>query len=171
MIYDFDGLPARIAESRKKRNMSRQRLGDLVGVTRAAVARWEQPKGKSRAATPELDTIRAIADTLQVNFLWLLTGRHYSPSTEQESGVLIPVYNLQDIEKREKTLFFRRTLQEVDKDSIGFTVDDTDNLDEFLPGDVCVISFAEPAKPNKMVIYKDRAADRNFLRRYRISGY
>lgn len=49
-------FPARLSEMRKLKRMSQAELGDLLGVTRAAVSEWE--KGKS---VPRLDKLAEIS--------------------------------------------------------------------------------------------------------------
>ena len=49
-------FPARLVELRKEKRMSQAKLGDLLGVSRAAVSEWE--KGKS---IPRLDKLAEIS--------------------------------------------------------------------------------------------------------------
>ena len=54
-------LKHKIVYWRTKRNLSQRELGDKVGVSQAAVAKWEVGSSK-----PTLDNVKALADALDV---------------------------------------------------------------------------------------------------------
>lgn len=60
-------LGAKIADARRKQNMTQEQLAQLLGVTRQSVSRWE-----SDIVYPETDKIVKIAEILQVNCDYLL---------------------------------------------------------------------------------------------------
>ena len=64
-------LAARIRAARKHAGMPQRQLAALVGVTRSAVANWEDAL-RSRPATAH---IIALAQQTGVSFEWLATGR------------------------------------------------------------------------------------------------
>ena len=63
-------LGQRIREAREARGWSQLRLGESVGVSRAAVSQWES--GESKGLRPE--NLVAAARALAVNVEWLVTG-------------------------------------------------------------------------------------------------
>ncbi len=60
-------LGNKLAEARKKQNLTQEQLAEKLGVTRQAVSRWE-----SEAAYPETDKIVRMAQILQVSCDYLL---------------------------------------------------------------------------------------------------
>jgi transcriptional regulator with XRE-family HTH domain len=68
----------RIAAKRKEREFSQERLGELLGVSRQSIYKWE-----SDASLPEIDKLVAMARLFQVNVGWLLGVEEDSPSGEQ----------------------------------------------------------------------------------------
>ena len=53
---------SKIAEMRKKRGLSQERLAELSGVHRVSIARYETGK-----ASPNVRTLRRLADALKVS--------------------------------------------------------------------------------------------------------
>lgn len=62
-------IGSRIAEARKKQNLTQEQLAQLLSVSRQAVSRWE-----SDQAYPETDRILALSEILNVNCDYLLRG-------------------------------------------------------------------------------------------------
>lgn len=60
-------LGNKLAEARKKQNLTQEQLAERLGVTRQAVSRWE-----SDAAYPETDKIVRVAQILEVSCDYLL---------------------------------------------------------------------------------------------------
>lgn len=60
-------LGNKLAEARKKQNLTQEQLAERLGVTRQAVSRWE-----SDAAYPETDKIVRMAQILEVSCDYLL---------------------------------------------------------------------------------------------------
>ena len=60
-------LGNKLAEARKRQNLTQEQLADRLGVTRQAVSRWE-----SDAAYPETDKIIRMAQILEVSCDYLL---------------------------------------------------------------------------------------------------
>ncbi len=60
-------LGNKLAEARKKQNLTQEQLAEQLGVTRQAVSRWE-----SDAAYPETDKIVRMAQILEVSCDYLL---------------------------------------------------------------------------------------------------
>ena len=78
-IYDFGVV---LKELRRKRNMTQSDLGKRLGLTKAAVSKYE-----SGIAAPPLDTLRSISALFNVSLDYLC-------GTEQREK--ISVYNLTD---------------------------------------------------------------------------
>ena len=57
----------RIAELRKQQNLSQEALGELLGVSRQAISKWE-----SDAALPEIDKLIAMSKRFGVTVGYLL---------------------------------------------------------------------------------------------------
>ncbi len=170
MRYDIEGLPERIAESRKRIKMSRAVLGHHLGVTRQAVARWEKPIDKDRNSVPELTKLEQIATLLCVDFLWLLTGGNFVASEAGESGGIAGVYPLQRIHERSDPLSQKRTLAQVTGDGSWFEVEDGDNAPGFLKSEYCLIDPQAAPGPGKMVVARLAGKNRNVFRQYTVSG-
>lgn len=63
-------MAQRIKQARTRAGFSHQKLGEKVGVSRAAVAQWES--GDTKGLRP--DNLVAAADALRVSIRWLATG-------------------------------------------------------------------------------------------------
>ncbi|PSU44814.1 phage repressor protein [Photobacterium frigidiphilum] len=72
----------RIKNKRKLRGLTQELLAKKVGVTKAAVSRWET--GKNTVAS---DKLSLLADILEVNADWLLTGDLFASQSEADSAV------------------------------------------------------------------------------------
>ena len=57
----------KIKEFRKKRGLTQKQLGDLCGMADSAIRRYENGR-----ANPKIETLRKIADALEVNVTELL---------------------------------------------------------------------------------------------------
>ena len=63
-------LTIRMIKARREKKISQQTLADLIGVSRSALAQWETELSK-----PGLESLRKMAEALEVSFEWLATGR------------------------------------------------------------------------------------------------
>ena len=70
----------RIAAKRKERELSQERLGELLGVSRQSIYKWE-----SDASLPEIDKLVAMARLFQVNVGWLLGVEKDSSNADGET--------------------------------------------------------------------------------------
>lgn len=61
----------RIRLARRRAGLSQQKLADLLGVKRSAVANWEAAGG----ANPSSNNLERLACLLQIAHEWLATGR------------------------------------------------------------------------------------------------
>ena len=61
----------RIRLARRRAGLSQQKLADLLGVKRSAVANWEAVNGPS----PSSNNLEGLTRLLQVNHEWLAVGR------------------------------------------------------------------------------------------------
>lgn len=76
-------LPSKIQESRKKLGLSQEKLGEKIGVSRQAIAKWE-----CGSALPELENLILLSDIFQVSIDYLVKDSIKNP----EYG-LMPSYN------------------------------------------------------------------------------
>ena len=80
-------LHERIAAVRKAAGLTQEQLGELVGVSRQAVSKWE-----SGQAVPDALTIKALCQKLHVSADYILLGT----DPEDTSEAAGPVYDLPD---------------------------------------------------------------------------
>ena len=80
-------LPLKIADQRKKLGLSQEKLGELVGVSRQAVTRWEA--GQS---LPELEKLVTLSEVFGVSCDYLLKDQAALQRTREEptSGFQFP---------------------------------------------------------------------------------
>ncbi len=76
-------IGSKIADARKKQNLTQEQLAELLGVTRQSVSRWE-----SGTVYPEMDKIIKLAEILNVNCDYLLKD-NVSESGEPKINNLI----------------------------------------------------------------------------------
>jgi transcriptional regulator with XRE-family HTH domain len=67
------GLGERIRTRRRDLSLSQDSLAKAAGVNQTTLSRWE------RGEVPIAESLRAIADTLDVSIDWLLTGEGDGP--------------------------------------------------------------------------------------------
>lgn len=75
----------RLAAVRKAAGLTQEQLGDLVGVTRQAVSKWE-----SGQAVPDALVIAAVCQTLHVSADYILLGREPGEGEPEEPGERAP---------------------------------------------------------------------------------
>jgi transcriptional regulator with XRE-family HTH domain len=167
---DFAGLPARIKQARVAIKMSRERLGELTGVSRQAVERWEYPVTHPRNSFPGISELHKIAGYLQTDFLWLLTGLHFTQSSAEEVGELRPIWPLPDGTKSGKPLGYKRTSEPVGENAWWFRIEDEDNAPEFAVGEYCLVDPGFRASPGKMIVAELTNRSLNVFRQYTVSG-
>ncbi len=100
-------LATRILRARKEKKLSQQGLGDLTGVSRSALAQWE-----TQASSPSLDSLRKMAEILEVSFEWLATGQgnqHLSKKPgvlcdQEVDGEIMRELNKIDVKKKRAIL-------------------------------------------------------------------
>ena len=73
----------KIADARKKKNMTQEQMAELLGVTRQSVSRWE-----SDTAYPETDKLIKIAELLGVNCDYLLREEISEPEGIKEKNLV-----------------------------------------------------------------------------------
>lgn len=70
-------IGTKIADARKKQNLTQEQLAELMGVTRQSISRWE-----SNAAYPEIEKIVHLVEILKINCDYLLRD-DYNESGEK----------------------------------------------------------------------------------------
>lgn len=83
-------LANRIRIARSNCGMTQQKLARLVGVTRSAVANWEQVGKNIKPSTYHLQLIALCADT---SFEWLATGTPEVAPSEDGMRASAPTWN------------------------------------------------------------------------------
>ncbi len=78
-------MGSKLAQARRKHNLTQEQLAEQLGVTRQAVSRWE-----SDAAYPETDKIVRMSKLLGVSCDWLLQDGADSPEGPTPSGGTAP---------------------------------------------------------------------------------
>jgi transcriptional regulator with XRE-family HTH domain len=71
-------MGARLIQLRRRYKLSQARLGELCGVSKAAVSQWE-----TGGAMPEIKKLLELRLHLDFSLDWLLTGEGNLPSQEQ----------------------------------------------------------------------------------------
>lgn len=71
----------KIAEARKKKNLTQEQLAELMAVTRQTVSRWEL-----NLAYPEMEKVVKLASLLKVSCDYLLNDDYESPTDGAESA-------------------------------------------------------------------------------------
>lgn len=86
----------RIAEERKKLNLSQEGLGERMGVSRQAISKWE-----SDGAVPDIDKLIALSKLFGVTVGWLLgVEEEPKPGGEQEIFSEAQLKTVEEIVKR-----------------------------------------------------------------------
>lgn len=73
----MDNMGTRIRDKRKELHLTMEQLGDLVGVQKSAVNKWE----KGRVESLKTDTTLKLCEVFKCDPLWLTYG--YEPHKEQ----------------------------------------------------------------------------------------
>jgi phage repressor protein C with HTH and peptisase S24 domain len=77
----MNGIGDRIRQARVRMGLSQSELGDLLGVTRGAVANWERDKGIKR------ENLAAMAEKLGVGLEWLMLGAGSQPPQREPANI------------------------------------------------------------------------------------
>lgn len=83
-------LNERIAAVRRAAGLTQEQMGELVGISRQAVSKWE-----SGQAVPDLTTVIALCQRLHVSADYLLLGA--DPEDGEETGAAAAVHELPDV--------------------------------------------------------------------------
>lgn len=78
-------MGSKLAQARRKHNLTQEQLAEQLGVTRQAVSRWE-----SDTAYPETDKIVRMSQLLGVSCDWLLRDEEDGPDGAAPSGGAAP---------------------------------------------------------------------------------
>lgn len=73
-------MGSKLAEARRKNNLTQEQLAEQLGVSRQAVSRWE-----SDTAYPETDKIVRMAELFHVSCDWLLRDGAEAPAPDQSA--------------------------------------------------------------------------------------
>ena len=72
-----------IRNARKEKNMTQRKLGELCGINEANIRKYESGRQK-----PKIETIKKIADALQIPIIALLPGPVAAKMVEYEDCLL-----------------------------------------------------------------------------------
>jgi transcriptional regulator with XRE-family HTH domain len=101
----FSGtLADRIRHARRIAGMSQSAMAKAVGVVPSAVAQWE---GSSKTS-PTVEHLMRIAQSCNVAFEWLATGRGDTLVIDSETPAIDPVTIAQDMLEERLLIAFRR---------------------------------------------------------------
>lgn len=78
-MLDFTKIGLKIAEYRKKKNLSQDQLAEKMYVTRQLISKWELGTG-----IPKIDHVISLCEILDVNFEELLC---LNDEEEKENGI------------------------------------------------------------------------------------
>lgn len=73
----------RLKELRKQANLTQQQLGSLVGVTKVSICCYE-----NGTRTPTLDTLKDLADSLNIPLTYLLATDTFAVSEEDMTSTI-----------------------------------------------------------------------------------
>ncbi len=93
----------RLLELRKKYKLSQTALGELCGVSKAAVSQWE-----TGFSTPEIKKLLVLRSKLIFSFDWLLTGEGEMDKSEQRHGSRRDKRDRRQINRRDRVEQDRR---------------------------------------------------------------
>lgn len=79
MIPRMPTLGSRLRTARKRAGLSLEAVGRHLGITAQAVQQWEKDRTE-----PSTDRLRAVAQLINANLHWLITGLSVSGVTDQE---------------------------------------------------------------------------------------
>lgn len=120
----------RLAIARNRKGLTGDKLGELVGVSRAQISLYENDKNR-----PSHDKLLALCDALEVPATWLLTGEETAGGKVIDSGtyeLILKLDTMPDVLRQFVLQAFR--LAEQTKDAIPekfLTPPDGENWAEF----------------------------------------
>ncbi|ANT66609.1 LexA family protein [Aeromonas hydrophila] len=170
----------RIKELRKKQGLTQQKLGELVGASRASVSQWE-----SGEHSPSGDYLIALAKVFGVSPHWLSTGKG-SPELSNVEPAVIPQGNhrvpiLSYVQAGhwrgmcEQATAFDGSLEyvaagvSVGSCAFGLWVRGTSMEPDFKEGDLLIVDPDEAPKAGDFVIAKNGSEEATF-KKYRSRG-
>lgn len=169
----------RIKELRKKQGLTQQKLGELVGASRASISQWE-----SGEHSPSGDYLIALAKVFGVSPHWLSTGKgspelsNVEPATLPQGGKVPIISYVQAGHWREMceqvTAFdgnveYITVGEEVGPRGFGLWVCGKSMQPLFNEGDLIIIDPDEAPRPGDYVVAKNGSKEATF-KKYRPRG-
>jgi transcriptional regulator with XRE-family HTH domain len=105
----------RIRQARRTSKLTQTGLAQKLGVSRSAVAQWENPGGSQ----PSTANLARLAGALECSFEWLATGRSArsaAPGEHIDAAVVMRHFARDDVEEHLLGVF--RALDEVDRQAV-----------------------------------------------------
>lgn len=99
-------MPSRLRRARTAAKLSQTSLAKRLGISRSAVAQWEQSAGTS----PNIGNLSQVAEATSVNFEWLATGRGRAQLQGNEFDVAVSLRDFAHNEQETQVLELLRRL-------------------------------------------------------------
>jgi transcriptional regulator with XRE-family HTH domain len=164
----------RIAQARKEAGLSQQAVANRFGISRAAVAQWEN--GDTFPGSAKLE---GLAEVLRVSLEWLATGRGNKFAAESEPQVggarrTVPVIAAATAagwpeHGRGSELGQIVTDLELGPDAFAIIIEDQSMAPEFAEGDKVILDPAMPPRARDFVVAAASPEDGPVFRMYRPS--
>jgi phage repressor protein C with HTH and peptisase S24 domain len=156
----------RIRQAREKKRLTQEQLGQLVGVTDAAVSQWE-----TGGIQPAQKNLAKIAQALGVTRMWLLDGDTAGPSPSKHLVTFherdLPVYGAAlggdgaiMLNRGEQVDRIHRPAALADvKDAFAVVIAGDSMEPRFMQGDVAYIHPHKPPAPRRGVLIELQEGD------------
>jgi SOS-response transcriptional repressor LexA len=169
----------RIKELRKKQGLTQQKLGELVGASRASISQWE-----SGEHSPSGDYLIALAKAFGVSPHWLSTGKGSPELSNVEPAVIpqgfrVPIISYVQAghwrEMCEQASAFDGNVEyvtvsiETGSRAFGLWICGKSMLPFFNEGDLIIVDPDEAPRPGDYVVAKNGSIEATF-KKYRPRG-
>lgn len=178
MTEAADGIGPRIRDARTRAGMTQEILGRRCGVSRAAIAQWE-----NSTTRPSLAHLQRAADALGVWVSWLTGEGAAASNTEQPAlpprGRTVPVIDyvhagawgaVTDAYPPGRGMDQIVTERKVGGDAFALVVRGTSMESEFHEGDKIVVDPDVAPQPGDLVVAKLDAQEEATFKKYRPRG-
>lgn len=169
----------RIKDLRKKHGLTQQKLGELVGVSKASISQWE-----SGEHSPSGDNLAVLSKALGVSAHWLATGKGSPESSNVEFVKLVQELRIPIIsyvqaghwrEMSEEARCFDGSVEfvavgeGVGPHTFALWVRGDSMLPQFKEGDLIIVDPDEAPQPGDFVVAKNGSDEATF-KKYRPRG-
>lgn len=168
-------MGARIRRAREALNLTQDQIGDLIGVSRAAVAQWE-----SDQTSPVRKRMEALAGALRVSVEWLSFGVGQAPNAPGAANNEIPLLSKDEAAAQlqapdTRASFYHagpslRPSAAVSQFAFALEVDGPDLAPKFRAGDIVIIDPSVEPAPGDFVFAILQGSQAAVFGRYRPRG-